>query len=514
MQDQNKLKEYIEQTGKLLEQEKNLQMEESLLESGETAELTQRQDRFNQLFEECEEFEEEPDSTLWTLYMDGEDAVDEKQIAIFLDKVEEIGSIPPYKYVIRYLFKYLHIPVPLESMENVWKYIEDGNGKINADLTEKEINAFYKKGFAGDEIEAKDIVDAIFSILKIRYEENGNKKKDKWSAYSWKLLKKLDGKLLTEFAFGIKMNYEDYKLFRKKVLRQSSINFFRREEIFTYLVLNYAKICQCDNYYSAYESLEMMYPVEKKDVEQEELSTREISDWFRTFLSDSEGHLKEEYRGVLFQKRNSEIAEILCTIDSYKRKQKKRSAEKEFLEQWDCLEENILTFERDCVSKEELAKQMEEEGYFGKQKIYRWLYGEKVYKRLNNRNMDIKDKQMVILRKEKEGYFLDSKVFLDTRIRDNTFSAFPLDEERQRNLLLTLTFLNYVLDSEDLSSDSYEDRIMEFEWEVHKTVRACGFQGLYSGNAYDAYLKLLLSCDSPLELFRYIWRMKTSYVEE
>lgn len=112
--------------------------------------------------------------------------------------------------------------------------------------------------------------------------------------------------------------------------------------------LNYAKICQCDNYYSAYESLEMMYPVEKKEMEQEELSTREISDWFRTFLSDSEGHLKEEYMEVLFQKRNSEIAEILCTIDSYKRKQKKRSAEKEFLEQWDCLEENILTFERDC----------------------------------------------------------------------------------------------------------------------------------------------------------------------
>ena len=130
--------------------------------------------------------------------------------------------------------------------------------------------------------------------------------------------------MLTEFAFGIKMNYEDYKLFRKKVLRQSSINFFRREEIFTYLVLNYAKICQCDNYYSAYESLEMMYPVEKKEMEQEELSTREISDWFRTFLSDSEGHLKEEYMEVLFQKRNSEIAEILCTIDSYKRKQKKR----------------------------------------------------------------------------------------------------------------------------------------------------------------------------------------------
>lgn len=514
MQQEEKLQKYIKQTSNLLEQEKNLQLEESLLESGETAELTQRQDKFNQLFEDWEGFEMEPDSTLWTLYMDGEDSIDERQIRIFLDKVEEIESVPPYKYMMRYLFKYLHIPVPSENMEDVWNYIEEGNGKVNTDLTEEEINTFYKEMFAGQKMEAKAIVDAMFSILKIRFEENGSSRGDKWPAYFWKLFKKLDGKLLMEFAFGIKMNYEDYKLFRKKVLRQSGINFFRREEIFTYLVLNYARSCQCENYYSAYQKLEMLYPVEKLEGEQEELSTREISEWFITFLNDEEGHLKEEYRPVLFREANPAIAEILNRIDSYKRKQKKRSAEKEFLEQWECLEENILTFERDCASKEEVSRQIAQEGYFGKQKVYRWLYGEKVYKRLNNRNMDIKDKQMVLLRKENKDYFLDSKVFLDTRIRDNTFSAFPLDEERQRNLLLTLTFLNYVLDSEDLSSDSYEDRIMEFEWEVHKAVRACGFQGLYSGNAYDAYLKLLLSCDSPLELFRYIWRMKTNYVEE
>lgn len=61
-------------------------------------------------------------------------------------------------------------------------------------------------------------------------------------------------------------------------------------------------------------------------------------------------------------------------------------------------------------------------------------------------------------------------------------------------------------------SDDYGERIEDFELFVDVNINECGFMPLYSGYAYDAFLKLVLSCDSPLELFRYVWRQKTKSV--
>ena len=118
---------------------------------------------------------------------------------------------------------------------------------------------------------------------------------------------------------------------------------------------------------------------------------------------------------------------------------------------------------------------------------------------------------MEIIGKEREDYFLDDQVFLKTRIRDNFRQFFPVDEETQRNLLLTVLFLNFAMEPDGLSDD-YGERIEDFELFVDVNINECGFMPLYSGYAYDAFLKLVLSCDSPLELFRYVWRQKTKSV--
>ena len=142
------------------------------------------------------------------------------------------------------------------------------------------------------------------------------------------------------------------------------------------------------------------------------------------------------------------------------------------------------------------------------QNVYEFLYGRNVLKREHNHIEDIKEKNMKNLGRERTDYFLDSKIFIQTRVRDNIQQAFPTDEETQRNLLMTTIFLNYVTELDGLSDD-YGERITDFEVIVYKKMKQCGFMPLYSGYAYDAFLKLLLSCDSPLELFRYIWRQKT-----
>ena len=70
-----------------------------------------------------------------------------------------------------------------------------------------------------------------------------------------------------------------------------------------------------------------------------------------------------------------------------------------------------------------------------------------------------------------------------------------------------MAFLNYVYLG-GLPS-SYEMRVGEFSYNVTDLLNQCGFMSLHSASAYDTFLKLLLSCEDPFELFRFIWHKKT-----
>lgn len=491
--------------------------DEMELSSGETEELDVQQDTFNLLFDSVEEDSSEICLKPWTLRMNNQQ-VDEKQADLFFQKVGEIKYISSYKYLLRFLMLRYCLAIGEKNMKGLWKCMEGEEPALTVGVEEKKKNEFYKKlrRMEGKEVvsferpDYETLLSLILGYIKEEYLQNGGKNKRDWPGYFWNLLTHLDEKGLKEFALGLGLDYDTFSRFRKKVLNLSDLNLYKRDNVFLYLVLKYAQPCGQSRYFEAYEKLKKMYPKQKNKSPEEKLSTREIKSWFREYIGSGEA-LNENLKDKLFCEVDLEIKKEIDRIDSMRSQDKKRSAESIFLEEWEKLKANTEIFERDSLAKEELNKE-EEESYWGNQKAYKWLYGEKVYKRVHNRNIDIKESEMALLGDGEEDYFLDSEVFLNTRIRDNTIQAFPTDEERQRNLLLTVIFLNYVLDSENLAEE-YEDRVADLKIRASEKISECGFQLLHSGKMYDVFLKLLLSCDSPAELFRYVWRKKTKSLE-
>lgn len=109
------------------------------------------------------------------------------------------------------------------------------------------------------------------------------------------------------------------------------------------------------------------------------------------------------------------------------------------------------------------------------------------------------------------GFFLNTKTFKDTRITRNTLSSFVTDEERKRNLLLTMAFLQFLTDGGDAYMDGvYGENanmiVADFEEYADGILVECGFYPFYRrGYPYDAFLALLLNCNDPFALFQDIW---------
>lgn len=110
-----------------------------------------------------------------------------------------------------------------------------------------------------------------------------------------------------------------------------------------------------------------------------------------------------------------------------------------------------------------------------------------------------------------DSFFLNTKLFKETRITNNTLSSWVTDEERQRNYILTLLFLLYVIQDMGDSADyevSTEQVLADFDYMVSGEMNDLDLQPLSMSNPYDAFLMLLLTCDSPLGLFQSIWSDK------
>jgi hypothetical protein len=258
------------------------------------------------------------------------------------------------------------------------------------------------------------------------------------------------------------------------------------------------------------------------------------------FLED-DGRLKESMKDILFSEVHPELDALFKNIDilssaKINRKSKKvfREQKKQFLTHMEKYNLFEISEKIQVDQEKKLAIEMPENDrenssqkcQLDRHKIFRWLYGNRVEylmeggNKASNRINDLSDKDMVKLAPKKPGtdevyedYFLDSQEFLDTRIRDNDFNAatFTKDETRQRNLLLTIVFLNVVMEMKEGDSELWTDnKNVAFAFEVVDLLQSCGFMPLYSGNAYDAFLKMLLSSDDPLGLFHYIWSLKTN----
>lgn len=508
------------------------EMEDRELSSGETKELEREQLDFNSIFEEYED-EEDADLKIWNLYLE-DNQIDGNQAKLFFDQVAKLKYVPTYKYVIRYLLLRYRISLGKTNMQEMWKYIEENTPDIDMSLGKKKKAALLAKLQREEEEEAslfvKEDYDVLMSVviqnMKEEFLQNGYAKKSVRAKYFLDLIMQIDEVKLRELALGLNWDYKYFTLFRKKVLRKKEINIYNKKDILLAFVLKYATECGYNSYFEAYELLENLYPKQEQEKDKEKesnlLETRVLTNWFKQYLEE-DGKLKEEYKDKLFTTFDSEIGRELSKLESITKKERKgkRRAEKIFAKEWEDVFENTKKYVKDVGWKEELQEDKEvlipkndkkdgkkDDISWTNQNVYEFLYGRNVLKREHNHIEDIKEKNMKILGREGTDYFLDSKIFIQTRVRDNIQQAFPTDEETQRNLLMTTIFLNYVTELDGLSDD-YGERITDFEVIVYKKMKQCGFMPLYSGYAYDAFLKLLLSCDSPLELFRYIWRQKT-----
>lgn len=543
--------------------------EEKEVSSNETMELSEKQEGYYLIGRD--DFDE-LDAANWKLKYNNDGSIEKEQLKKFFDAVSEIRTIPVYEYIIHDLSLRYHIVDDLqidkmkERLEELWKYIEAGTLNLSTEMIKgKKRQQQFRERFRqkieeGCPFEKEDYemwLSLIMGGMKEDYLQNGDGRR-RWEKYFKELLmvrnrERTRGRLeserqkVRELALGLHLSYDKFAVIRRKVFKMKSVGTFKREDLLVSFVLKYAEECGYDKYFEAYEMLQKLYPkVEQKKEVKEDKSTQMITRGLEEYLEE-DGKLKEAFRESLFTKTDSRIAEELEMIQSIDLSKKQSRARKTFFKELKELEAEVeqddIVADRDAweeklerkkkridsikrKEKEEekngLGEQLQKEKqkkdsqnsedeyklYYGKQNMYRYLYGGDIIKRGENRNIPKKRADFVLIRPEQKDYFLDSEEFLNTFLNDNVVNEFPEDEERQRNLLLTVVFLKYLLKGRD-ETEPYMSQWECFEYDVANPILCkCNFQLLYSGNAYDAFLKLLMSCEDSLELFRAVWKIK------
>lgn len=120
-------------------------------------------------------------------------------------------------------------------------------------------------------------------------------------------------------------------------------------------------------------------------------------------------------------------------------------------------------------------------------------------------------------------FLLNTDEFKESKIDINTLSALPADEERRRNILLTLKFLSFILEQcnteiriQGTERDADPELFLaDLNFEMDMEMEPCGLQAFGGGNPYDAFLSMLLFCDDPFSLFQAIWSQEhplTDYI--
>ncbi len=493
-------------------------IDEQILSSGETVALEEEQRKFNEWFRMSDE------DILWSFDADFDDDVERKRA--FLAFIgEHIKSIPPYRYLVKFLMLRYKLTIGEKNEKYLWDYLENTSWKVKKKFDEDSLRNKLVREAGQEAVElTQEDYQCLLSILSAHvgeeYAARGvvdiiNPKS--WTTYFKKLITQFSESRLVELALALNLSLEDYKCFRGKALKLRSLNYLKYQDAIMYLTLRYAADCG-ESRFHAYKKLKELYPEKREHSKKMAESTSSVMVGRRIDrLLEKEGELAEEYRPTLFVKVIPELDAIFDEISLLAKSKMERTPQRVIKEVWNEFQDYVTNFHAiDIVDSIEKAQRSGEEngrGILGKHEIFRWLYGENVETQGTNRIIDLPDAKMAKIFPDDANYFLDSQEFLDTRIRDATFTVnFPKDEQRQRNLLLTAGFLNFVSteDSEGtFSEEEYEQRLQDFEFEMTDYLVECGFMNLYSGNAYDAFLKLLLSCADSLDLFQYIWRIKT-----
>lgn len=261
----------------------------------------------------------------------------------FFDAIARIRIIPSYQYVLNYIMLEMKIAIGEKNQQGLWTYIEEWKERENWEeqflISKKEKERFFDLLKREEEEQIQSFgaeqyrlcIGTIFLCLRERFLLNGRRK------FEMEDLKNLvfhfTKKALKDLAFGMKMDYQDYELFRIKVLKLTRINFFDRADIFIYLVLKYAKECKKEmNYDNAERCLRKLYPVsEKKSEYLDDKTTKGLRNELEEELEEN-GRLKEKYREKIFSESIDIIKKELEWIDGVAAEQKQRSSKRKLEE--------------------------------------------------------------------------------------------------------------------------------------------------------------------------------------
>lgn len=530
--------------------------------SGETEALEERQNDFIRLLTDDDQRSEDSSSLIfpdasdqsWTFDYE---FVNHKECDRFFQSVGKIiTTIPADRYILRYLLDHYAIPLDHKQRQQLADYAEGRRWRLQLPKDPSELDqlltslraAYSASGDNADPIsrdlekgDCQQLLTALCGALAAECPSLSGEKQ--FSTYFHNLFTGFSIERLRELALALDWDYRLYQGFRIKAFRLREINFLDRSEISMYLALRHAKECGLSAQ-AAFEALNRLYPPAPKAASENDRALQkqqkkaqreawevdsgntsmELMNSFLPQLEDqvedahgaraSSGPLKAEYRKSLFSSPLPVLQDLYQKIDSLKQARPKRHWQTVFFRQWEDLCSKVGVDEVASIDSHMDTESRDDQ--FGRHFLFRWLYGENVERLVkgsggSNRLENIKDRDMIRLAPEGvTDYYLDSSDFLSTRIRDRDFyqDTYSSDEEHQRNLLLTTTFLNYAFD-QDLEYYTYEERVAYFEVDTARVMQECGFMSLNRGYAYDAFLILLLSCTNPLDLFQYIWCRKT-----
>lgn len=494
------------------------------ISSGETTLLDEEQAQFNAWLND--------DDAFWNYELYFNDDIS-FQNRFFTYLGDHIRSVPSYTYILRIMLHRYGLGLNSRERRGLYAYIDEKKWRNSSpDHLTKLFEQLHKRLEAAAEspepvLTQKDynaIICAISAALKTEYPEELVKKRlgkrGKWSTYFNSILSDFTIRKLRDIALALDWEWKDYAIVKKKALRLREINYLDREDVLMYLTLQYAPVCglRC---YPAYCILEKLYPEYAKGMRQDKAracldpddpdSSVRIGALLKEKLETTDGILSPHYRNTLFVEADDALFQIIRKLQILRAAKVSRSVMDVIKKEWSVLTPKLLNNEN--IDAKSTSQKRHE--------LFRFLYGDNVEKKIYTSTRrgikDISEDQLVSIAPyctnrmddSADKYFLDSKEFHATRLRDSYFEEanFTVDESTQRNILLTVLFLNYLTAFDHCSS--YEERVDSFDDASVELLEECGFVSLYSGFAYDAFLKLLLSCEDPKGLFEFIWHVKT-----
>lgn len=259
----------------------------------------------------------------------------------FFERIASFKVIPPYKQVLVYLLDVCGIYICKVVREQFFTYVENG-----FELKD-ESGPGTQEGY--DNLFAK-----LSQCIQTRFEENGFVREEEqypsWDDYFRGLVLDFSFRYLRDLALGTHMQPKHLNWFLMNVLKRSHINFYKSEEVYLYLTLQYSK--ETDRFFDNYRALKKLYPdVKKKNIQKVAnihlgewktagIRTRNVQEVLQGFL------VKEEKVESLFREANEQLQKFFGWINRLESQKHIRSTEETFFQQVEELKYLLLESKR------------------------------------------------------------------------------------------------------------------------------------------------------------------------